>query len=183
MAQFFDFDLNAYCSLYGGDDKAVEMAKRFDDAVNGGNTSIPTLEDIASEYGVSLSDLFKMCIASWAQNSKCENPYRHKDARNAYAVVLSGKIMSDYIGDNNPSIREGSDFIRRAAYYLTNQMHRYLQNEWFKVALQYFKHYGDDVENEWGDLDAWLTEKRFVWADDSLNDMVEYKVYRSNIER
>lgn len=101
-----------------------------------------------------MESFFRACIAYWSETE-------YFDGRNRYAVLASRKIAEHF-----PEIKEGCEYYKENlllnAYGFTMSAHRYLQNELFKVILEYYKEYAENTLP----IYKWFDEMEFVYNGD-----------------
>lgn len=145
---------------YDSTDKRTELSRKIEENVNNCRSIQAQKEALKDKIGEDVLLLMSMaCICYWSEAE-------HWDERNQYAVCSSKKIAEKF-----PSILtdDYSETILRNAYAFTIYAHRYLQNEFFKVALEMLK------DTQFKGIYQWYTEQEFVFYHEDLIPYNEYK--------
>lgn len=138
------------------------LAKLVENTVNNGFSAkkdLATLKEIFEPARLHL--FFLACILYWAETDRY-------DDRNKWAVFVSREIAKDFPQFKELEIPEE---LLREAFAFTMFAHRYLQNELFKVILEYFKQ--DDKEG----IFHWFNDAEFVY-DKTGTGVIRYSDFK-----
>lgn len=148
--EFFSYDRDLF-----------PMATSIENLVNNSGSAKEHLEKIEKMItAAEMKDFVFACIGYWSQA-------QNYDARNRYAVLASRRIIEKYPRLKKINYKEKN---LREAYGFTSYAHRYLQNEFFKVAMLYLK------KNATHGIAEWFESQEFVY-NKTENALIPYKEY------
>ena len=140
----------------------------IENSLNNCSSSETHLETLRSNPKLKdcLEDFTTACLLYWAYT-------QYYDDRNRVAVLISRKIVEKFPKLSRKKI---SDDVLKQAYGFTMCGHRYLQQTFFNVIIQYLKSIPDDK------IFYWYKQQEFV-INKTLDEAVPYQTWLKHNNR